>query len=231
MIFKEHLDLKGKHAIFSPSQSYWTRYSDEKIADKLISVNMTQLGTEIHEFAASQIYMGAKVSGIRNLIGNIKTYIFSKYEHSDGLEYGLKLIRDLSYFKPEVYETIKEYINDAIGFGMTPEQILYFSDNVFGTADTISFRDQQLRIHDLKTGQTPAHMEQLMCYAALFCLEYGWRPYDISIELRLYQLNEVLVHNPEPEEIEAIIESILRIEKIKTNIDKNESKLMKGIQG
>ena len=29
-----------------------------------------------------------------------------------------------------------------------------------------------LRIHDYKSGITPAKMDQLMIYAALFCLEY-----------------------------------------------------------
>jgi hypothetical protein len=69
-------------------------------------------------------------------------------------------------------KTLNMYVNDAIGFRMIPEQVLYYSDNCFGTADAISFRKNFLRIHDLKTGATPAKMEQLMIYAALFCLEY-----------------------------------------------------------
>lgn len=69
-------------------------------------------------------------------------------------------------------KTLNMYVNDAIGFKMTPEQVLYYSENCFGTADAISFRNDFLRIHDLKTGTVPAHMEQLRIYAALFCLEY-----------------------------------------------------------
>ena len=72
---------------------------------------------------------------------------------------------------PRSQKTLNMYVNDAIGFKMTPEQVLYYSDNCFGTADAISFRNGMLRIHDLKTGVTPAHMEQLMVYAALFCLD------------------------------------------------------------
>lgn len=60
------------------------------------------------------------------------------------------------------------YVNDAISFRMVPEQILFYSENCFGTADTIVFRNGTLRIHDLKTGVVPAHMEQLEIYAALF---------------------------------------------------------------
>ena len=105
-------------------------------------------------------------------------------------------------------KTLDLYVNDAIGFKMQPEQILYFSDNCFGTADAISFRNTELRIHDLKTGSVPAHMEQLMIYAALFCLEYGYKPSEIKIELRIYQNDQVLVDNPKAEDIEWIMERI-----------------------
>ena len=73
---------------------------------------------------------------------------------------------------PASKKTLNMYVNDAIGFKMTPEQILFYSENCFGTADAISFRKNLLRIHDLKTGEITAHMEQLNIYAALFCLEY-----------------------------------------------------------
>lgn len=73
---------------------------------------------------------------------------------------------------PRSKKTLNSYVNDAIGFRMTPEQVLCYSENCFGTADSICFRDDILRIHDLKTGIVPAHMEQLLIYDALFCLEY-----------------------------------------------------------
>ena len=84
---------------------------------------------------------------------------------------------------PKTGRTFNMYVNDAIGFRMKPEQVLYYSENCFGTADAISFRNNTLRIHDLKTGSTPAHVEQLMVYAALFCLEYKVKPAEIDIEL------------------------------------------------
>ena len=105
------------------------------------------------------------------------------------------------------------YVNDAIGFQMTPEQPLYYSDNCFGTADAICFRNNLLRIHDLKSGVTPAHMEQLMIYAALFCLEYSVDPNKIDIELRIYQSDEVNVFNPDPIDILAIMDKIIFFDK------------------
>ena len=117
---------------------------------------------------------------------------------------------------PKSKKTLNMYVNDAIGFRMKPEQVLYFSMNCFGTADTISYdeRTNFLRIHDLKTGDIPAHMEQLMVYAALFCLEYDKKPSDISgIELRIYQSDKVVVHNPEPERIAEIMGKIIIFDK------------------
>lgn len=121
------------------------------------------------------------------------------------IELGLKM--------PKSKKTLNMYINDAIGYKMTPEQVLYFSDNCFGTADAISFRNNLLRIHDLKTGETPAHMEQLEVYAALFCLEYQMQPSKIDMELRIYQNDEIVLFNPTVEDIAPIIDKIVTFDK------------------
>lgn len=110
---------------------------------------------------------------------------------------------------PKSKKTLNMYVNDAIGFQMTPEQPLYFSENCFGTADTISFRNNFLRIHDLKSGSTQAHMEQLYIYEALFCLEYDVDPFEIESELRIYQYDDVFVDNPDPADIRAIMDKII----------------------
>ena len=115
---------------------------------------------------------------------------------------------------PKSQKTLNMYVNDAIGFKMKPEQVLYYSDNCFGTADAIVFRNNLLRIHDLKTGVTRAHMEQLEIYAALFCLEYNKKPSDIDMELRIYQNNEILVHNPTVEDILPIMDKIITFDKL-----------------
>lgn len=123
---------------------------------------------------------------------------------------------------PRSKKTLNMYINDAIGYAMTPEQILYYSDNCFGTADSICFRDNLLRIHDLKTGEIPAHIEQLEVYAALFCLEYHYKPSDIAIELRIYQFDEILVANPTPDIIVPIMDKIVTFDKIIDEIKQQE---------
>lgn len=98
---------------------------------------------------------------------------------------------------PKSRTTLNMFVNDAIGFRMTPEQGLYYSDNCFGTADAISFNKNLLRIHDLKNGVTPASFVQLEIYAGIFCLEYNVDPNTIDIELRIYQNNDILVYIPE----------------------------------
>lgn len=110
--------------------------------------------------------------------------------------------------------TIGLYINDAIRYRMSTEQVLYYSENCFGTADTICFRYKTLRIHDLKTGATPGSVHQLEVYAALFCLEYEVNPFDIKIELRIYQADEVLVYDADPEDIIFIMERIQEFDKL-----------------
>jgi hypothetical protein len=106
---------------------------------------------------------------------------------------------------------------------MTPEQPLFYSVNAFGTADAISFRDNFLRIHDLKTGVSPVSMSQLEIYVAFFCLEYKINPKDIDIELRLYQSDLIVVHKPEWKDIREIMDKIIdfdkRLELIKTDTE------------
>jgi len=121
-------------------------------------------------------------------------------------------------------DTLSSYVNDAIGFGMDPEVILYYSQYCYGTADSISFRKEKgketLRIHDLKTGIMPAHMEQLEVYAALFCLEYKKKPQDINIELRLYQNDDILIGNPTIEDIAPIMDKAIHYTKIISELEK-----------
>lgn len=120
---------------------------------------------------------------------------------------------DLGIKQPRSSKTLYAYVNDAIGFKMNTEVVLYYSDYFFGTADAISFRNNILRIHDLKTGNS-GHMEQLEIYAALFCLEYKIKPGDIKIELRLYKNDEVIVHTPTAEDILPIMDKIVSFNKL-----------------
>lgn len=113
---------------------------------------------------------------------------------------------------PRTSKTLNSYVNDALGYRMVPEQVLYYSDNVFGTADAISFTKNMLRIHDLKTGVSKASMDQLLIYTAIFCLEYGVKPKDIDVELRLYQNDQIEVMIPDLEDITPIMDTIIRFD-------------------
>nr|DAF00539.1 MAG TPA: Protein of unknown function (DUF2800) [Caudoviricetes sp.] len=119
--------------------------------------------------------------------------------------------------------TFNNYVNDAIGFRMVPEQVLFYSVNCFGTADAISFDKGLLRIHDLKTGVHPAKVDQLMIYAALFCLEYDERPGAINYELRIYQNDDIQVANPEGEDIARIMDTIIQFDKLIEKIKEEEA--------
>ena len=126
---------------------------------------------------------------------------------------------DLGIKQPKSRKTIYMYVNDAIGFGMSTEVVLYYSDRFFGTADAITFRNGTLRIHDLKTGKSPVHMEQLEIYAALFCLEYKVKPGEINMELRIYQNDDIIVHHPTAEDIAPIMDRIVHLNKLLEKLD------------
>ena len=79
-----------------------------------------------------------------------------------------------------------------------------------------------MRIHDLKTGKVPAHMEQLMIYAALFCLEYGIKPSDIETVLRIYQSDDVQELKPDANDIYGITKKIVEADKIINEIKEAE---------
>ena len=152
--------------------------------------------------------------------------VINVYQNMKAAEIGTRMHEwakttiDLGIKQPKSKKTIYSYVNDAIGFKMDTEVVLFYSERFFGTADAISFRNNILRIHDLKTGQRPVHIEQLEIYAALFCLEYKIKPTEIKIELRIYQNDEILVHEPTAEDILAIMDKIVHLNKLLENIER-----------
>lgn len=193
MDFIRHHNLEGLHAPFSASQSAWLRYDDEKAKEAYQRKKSAEYGTRLHEWAKETIDLGIK--------------------------------------QPKSKKTLYEYVNDAIGFKMSTEVVLFYSDRFFGTADAISFRRNPktgrniLRIHDLKTGvvgKADIHIEQLQVYAALFCLEYKWKPDEIDIELRVYKKDEVVYCEPEPKDIVDIMNKIIHLDKLLVKFDNEE---------
>ena len=184
MQFNSHKALEGLHAIFSPSQPAWLRYTDEKAVDYMNNKQAAEMGTILHAWAKQTIDLGIK--------------------------------------QPKSKKTLYAYVNDAIGYRMSTEVILYYSPRFFGTADSISFRNNHLRIHDLKTGKSPVHIEQLLVYAALFCLEYKVKPSDIDITLRIYQNDDFVQIEPTAEDIVPIMDRIIYLDKMLEKYDLQE---------
>lgn len=164
-----------------------------------------------HWMRYSEEKLVAAYHSSRDIIRGTELHNFA----AKAIELGIRL--------PKTKTALNMFVNDAIGFRMSPEQVLYVSDNAFGTADAISFRDNLLRIHDLKTGTSRVYMDQLMIYAAFFCLEYLEDPEKIDIELRIYQGTEIILHHPEPKEIAYIMRKVkefdIVINELKDSID------------
>lgn len=210
--------LRGQHALFSPSQPSWLNYNSDEFVDRLVGKYRSDIGTEIHAWSSVQIELGHKMSSQREIVRSIETYIYEKY-YSDkyGLsDYGSMLLKCLRYVQADTIETVKAYVNDAVGFKMKTEVVLVFTDNFFGTCDAIKEDKNFVRIHDLKTGSTPAHIEQLLIYEALYCLMNDTDPFKLSSELRIYQNNDILIVTPEPSDIVSIMDKIRKFDQIMT---------------
>lgn len=114
------------------------------------------------------------------------------------------------------------YINDCIQHKMHTEVMLFYSENCFGTADSINLRYKLLKIFDLKTGVAPGSVHQLEVYAALFCLEYGFDPYDLKFEFRIYQDSEVQIYDGDPDDIVFIMEKIKEFDNLIEQMKREE---------
>lgn len=155
--------------------------------------------------------------------------VIETYQNKKAAQLGSKLhevakdLIDLGIKQPRSKKTFYNYVNDAIGYKMNTEVVLFYSERFFGTADAISFRNNFLRIHDLKTGVSPVKMEQLLVYAALFCLEYKVRPGDLAgCELRIYQNDDILIANPTAEDILPVMDKIIHLNKLLEKIDEED---------
>lgn len=205
MNFNKHYDKEGQHAIFSASSWRWLNDDNESLLKRLCANYAQSVGTILHAIAYKHIKYLIKMNKYdkKNVILELL---------ANGIPGVVIDMMDMD----TVFENLMAYVNDGVGFKMHPEVLLYYSDNFFGTTDAIHYNENTrfLRIHDYKSGVTPAHMEQLEIYAALFCLEYRIKPSELNgAELRIYQSKEVLYHNPEPDDIFAIAEKIVSFEK------------------
>lgn len=152
--------------------------------------------------------------------------LISVYLNMKAKELGTKLHKwaqdtiELGIEQPDTQRTIYMYVNDVISYGMSTERMVGYSEHFYGTADALSFRNDELRIFDLKTGKTPAHMDQLLLYATYYCLENRIDPKKIRIELRIYQMDEIEIYEPDGEEIKDLMKKIKHFDKLLSNIDK-----------
>jgi hypothetical protein len=199
--FRRHSELEGKHAILSASSWRWINDDTESLTKRICSQYLSPIGTILHDIARKHIKHRIKLN---------------KYDKKNVMlelvEQGVPaMVIDTINFD-SMYENLMRYVNDGVAFKMTPEVVLQYSNNFFGTTDAINYNEESrfLRIHDYKSGTTPAHIEQLIIYAALFCLEYVIKPTSLSgCELRIYQGPEPIIYEPTAEEILNVMETIV----------------------
>ena len=203
-IFNDHKDYEGKHAFLSPSGKTWLNWDKETLITRFYNHYAKDIGTIVHEVAKDCIRSRMKLNkGDKHLI---ELMLYKNY------------IPKKAYVSEDIIENLANFVNDAIGFRMQSEVVLFYSNFVFGTADAIVFDPETmtLRIHDLKNGKEKVvTFDQLLIYDAIFCLEYKVDPYKLKggILLRLYQFGEVGEYKAEPEEIKEIMDIIVESNK------------------
>lgn len=206
--FHEHPELRGKHAFLGASNHSWTKDTPEQLYNRIVSSYATQRGTKFHTIAKYLIKTGIKLSDTvdsRNLVMALMMLDNLVVDDEDRPIHIPKEFINLE----QIFPTLMAYVNDGIGFGMSPEVKLKHSDEAFGTVDTICFTRNVLRIHDLKTGVKPASFEQLIIYAALYFLEYKKKLEKVEVVLALYQNGEIFEYRPDKSEIAEKMETII----------------------
>lgn len=197
MNFNSHKEYEGKHAFLGASQHSWLNWDLDTTGKRYAGQFAQEIGTTIHLLAQDCI---------RNRIKLNKTD-----KHLVDMYLSRCFIPKYAYDSEMILNNLIPFVNDAIGFHMDSEVVLFYSRYCFGTADAICYDEHKkiLRIHDLKTGTTPARMDQLMIYAALFCIEYKIKPNDCTIILRIYQNYEISECLAAPTDIEKIMDLII----------------------
>lgn len=199
MIFNRHSEYEGKHALFGASRHSWLNYTDEDLIKSYNNSFAQEIGTLTHSYAKDKIFYRQPMEDNRSERNALVLYLLK-----NGIPFNVINIEKLFY-------NLMPYVNDAIGFKMTPEQVLFYNEYSFGTADAISYARNVLRIHDLKTGTSPVSMDQLMIYAAWFFLEYKKEVnfQKSRTELRIYKDGEVIVNTPANHEISKVMEKVI----------------------
>ena len=198
MYWNDHHEFEGLHAFLGASQYHWINWSDDILKQRWINSYSNTVGTIIHELASKCIKRKIKLS--ENDLNLIKLTLMDNK------------IPEKVYKPEKILSNVMSFVNDSIDNNMASEVILFYSEYAFGTTDAINFDGKKLKIFDLKTGVIQAKFEQLLIYAALFCLEYNVIPTDISFELRIYQNNDTIIFEPTGEEIQYYINTIISTE-------------------
>ena len=117
MIWPDHSrdPHRGEHALFAPSTISWIKDSTENdICERYYRLVAKDVGTIVHEIAKKCITTNTKLSKTA-----AKTIIT--------MELVSRGIPRAAFDAEYIATTLVSYVNDAIGYMMTPEKELYYS--------------------------------------------------------------------------------------------------------
>lgn len=196
-VWNDHKEYEGKHALFSASGYHWLNYDDETFISKYYSQFSATIGTVIHQLAHECIVSRIKLN--KHDVHLVEMALYKAF-----------VPREM-YDANAILDNLVPFVNDAIGFRMYSEKVVFVNPYFFGTVDAIKYDEKELslRIFDLKTGSGPVKLDQLYIYAAEFCIEYNVDPRKLKlIETKIYQLGGEIKDNPSGDYIYEIMEKI-----------------------
>ena len=197
MKWNSHKEYEGKHAFLGASNYHWLNYDPVTLENRYYSQFSQIIGTAMHELAHDCIV--GRIRLTKHDVHLVDMAMFKAFVPKDAYDPNILL------------ENLIRFVNDAIGFHMSSEILLFVNPMCFGTTDAIVYNEYEktLRVHDYKTGIIPAKIEQCHIYMAMFCKEYKVDPYKIKhFEARIYQNGEVFADNPTADTIKSIMDLI-----------------------
>lgn len=181
--FNQHPNLEGTHAFLSASQHAWLNYTEDKLVERLSTVQAAARGTRLHAWASEAILLGRRQPDA----GDPNHDILCAYIN-DALDFNMVPEQVLMY-SIYAYGTA-----DAIGF------------EEYDDHDTFA---GFLRIHDYKSGRIEIkNFDQLYIYGGFFCLEYRFKPFQIEGEFRIYQGDTIREHEIDRYRLAEVYEKI-----------------------
>lgn len=129
MKFNNHKEYEGRHAFLGASQYRWINWDFATLEERYYGQYAQLIGTAIHELAHDCIVNRIKLT--------------KDDKHMIELYLSKLFVPKAAYDSESILLNLIPFVNDAIGYHMSSEIVLFYSENCFGTCDAIIIDEKQ----------------------------------------------------------------------------------------